>query len=172
MLHIGNLRIFHVPVSPCKGATIVVGPHWTLALATIAFSVVAALLALGFAATAEGVSQWRLFVLGILSVTQIGFTTAVCTSDPGIILPADGWLNDLEQSGREDEICHICQAVQPNLDTVHCEFCDACIQGFDHHCPWTGKCVGAKNKRLFWIWVVVLIVFILAAGLLADGGDY
>ncbi|CAD7953661.1 unnamed protein product [Amoebophrya sp. A120] len=32
----------------------------------------------------------------------------------------------------------------------HCEFCDTCIQDFDHHCPWTGKCIGAGNIVSFY----------------------
>ncbi len=42
--------------------------------------------------------------------------------------------------------CFKCNVVK-NLRvlTMHCEFCDVCVEGYDHHCPWTGKCIGRGN---------------------------
>lgn len=36
--------------------------------------------------------------------------------------------------------------------------CRACIEGYDHHCPWTGKCVGRRNVRYFYAWLVFLVL--------------
>jgi hypothetical protein len=51
-------------------------------------------------------------------------------------------------------ICNVCNFIM-NMDenTVHCEDCGICIEGHDHHCPWTTKCVGKYNLKSFYIFV-------------------
>ncbi len=33
--------------------------------------------------------------------------------------------------------------------TRHCKICKTCIDGYDHHCIWIGKCIGKKNMWQF-----------------------
>ena len=35
----------------------------------------------------------------------------------------------------------------------HCFICDACFIGYDHHCPWTSKCIGEENKKYFYLFL-------------------
>ena len=35
----------------------------------------------------------------------------------------------------------------------HCFDCNACVSELDHHCPWTSKCVGRTNLRVFYCFV-------------------
>jgi len=30
-----------------------------------------------------------------------------------------------------------------------------CIGGFDHHCPWTSKCIGKKNLTAFYTFLTI-----------------
>mmetsp|Transcript_74334 Transcript_74334/g.187287 ORF Transcript_74334/g.187287 Transcript_74334/m.187287 type:complete len:280 (-) Transcript_74334:247-1086(-) len=50
--------------------------------------------------------------------------------------------------------CNICDIPQPR-GCSHCEFCQVCIDGFDHHCPWMGKCIGRKNLCAFYTFIAV-----------------
>ena len=48
--------------------------------------------------------------------------------------------------------CSTCNIIIPkDFNVSHCKKCGICIIKQDHHCPWTGKCIGKKNIRLFCI---------------------
>jgi len=70
------------------------------------------------------------------------------------------------------DYCSICK-IYLNKDKKirHCHDCNICIEGifcinlgYDHHCPWTSKCVGDGNICGFYIFVgstMVLIAFLV-----------
>ena len=49
--------------------------------------------------------------------------------------------------------CYACGVKRDN-DSYHCSDCDVCIDGYDHHCPWTGKCIGKGNKLPFLAFII------------------
>lgn len=51
--------------------------------------------------------------------------------------------------------------MKKKLGTVHCYECDCCIEELDHHCPWTGKCVGKHNLQFFYTFLVALVIDII-----------
>ena len=61
--------------------------------------------------------------------------------------------------------CNVCK-IWANLEkkTMHCPECNICVEGNDHHCPWTGKCIGRRNHCSFIIFVssvFVLFVYLI-----------
>ncbi|CAB1333689.1 unnamed protein product [Coregonus sp. 'balchen'] len=114
-----------------------------------------------------------LFVFVVTSLLQTSFT------DPGILpraLPdeAADIEKQIDTSGsstyrpppRTKEIlinqqvvklkyCFTCKMFRPPR-TSHCSMCDNCVERFDHHCPWVGNCVGKRNYRFFYSFIVSL----------------
>jgi hypothetical protein len=50
--------------------------------------------------------------------------------------------------------CTKCKIYYDRNTSFHCNYCDICIYNHDHHCPWTGKCIGGSNLKAFYIFVV------------------
>ena len=42
----------------------------------------------------------------------------------------------------------------------HCDLCDICIEKYDHHCVWTGHCIGKNNKITFYIFVPSIFILL------------
>lgn len=108
----------------------------------------------------------------VISFTQVVSYVSTFLKNPG--LPTkELWLQNIKDSDVNDyTICNRCKIIMPkDMNIEHCEDCDVCVVGMDHHCPWTSKCVGEGNLWLFYVFVistfVLLLYFMVALVLLA-----
>ena len=67
-------------------------------------------------------------------------------------------MDEIEKNNMSvEEYCTVCN-IKHNKKDVHCFLCRKCISDFDHHCIWLGKCIGNKNKNIFLILLIFLLI--------------
>ncbi|XP_068627576.1 palmitoyltransferase Hip14 [Battus philenor] len=98
-------------------------------------------------------------------------------SDPGVITGTKPdkfrTIIELSESTRGGfdpaRFCSACLVRRP-LRSKHCSVCNRCVAKFDHHCPWVGNCIGAKNHRYFIGFLVCLLI--MCAWMVWGGAQY
>ena len=86
----------------------------------------------------------------ILNIIQLFFFIIASIKNPG--LPKKEIQNEVLLNTEPDKYkrCNSCLfIVEKNKKYVHCNVCQICCEGYDHHCPWTSKCVGKGNIFYF-----------------------
>lgn len=60
-------------------------------------------------------------------------------------------------------LCPSCETVYTR-DSRHCYICNQCVHKFDHHCQWINNCVGKNNHKVFYWYILTLLLFFIRVG--------
>ena len=154
---IGNTYIFLVDKK--NNPLITIGPQWFFFIFLISFMTGGFIFLFIF--------YWKFLNLFLritgISAYMIFFYvyTYLFLSDPGISKGTDE--NIVNKEKGKYIYCSLCKHwVSIESKTKHCSICGICIEGHDHHCSWTSKCIANKNLYFFYFlifWVVIIIVY-------------
>ncbi|KAL4491259.1 hypothetical protein ABPG72_021645 [Tetrahymena utriculariae] len=142
--------------------TIAIGPHWPLFLFTYIILSLASYKLIEY--TIELFSAIYCFFSILISVTLLVSFMLTALKNPGISSAKYQILNEQDVVSIK-RYCKPCQILRPK-GTSHCYDCDVCIKEYDHHCPWTGKCIGYGNLQVFYIFVMSVMTFMIYSILL------
>ena len=136
---------------------IVIGPHWPMYICFCSFICIGYICF--FYYFWENMSLIiRIIGVIVLLMFFISYTITFLIN-PGI--PKYDENSIMGQPREKYRFCNLCKIwINMDKNTAHCFDCNVCIEGYDHHCPWTGKCIGKNNLKYFYIFLMsILFVF-------------
>ena len=85
--------------------------------------------------------------------------------NPGYVAKREDFIvlleNMLEERFHLDYVCIQCENLRPE-NTRHCNYCNKCVEGFDHHCTFINNCVGYRNHKFFFLFLICFSILMLA----------
>nr|KJB20101.1 hypothetical protein B456_003G133000 [Gossypium raimondii] len=106
----------------------------------------------------QAISPVMDFVLNVEMIMLIIGLFRIMLKDPGFVVCESFSLDELN----ENSVLGVQTHNESSLLQMRARYCKSCqtyVQGFDHHCPAFGNCIGQKNYVLF---MVLLVGFITA----------
>ncbi len=180
-----NIRVLHPPLYH-RYKLGVIGPHWLGVLFTVTLLYSASFYFTRKAYYDIGIISASTCVIFTI-VASVNLFLVTCR-DPGVVKNADDFLfaspkgSDLDdgrgeyaeltqsqsqeqqQKGEEEgwRYCAICSVYQPPT-AAHCPDCNACVDDYDHHCPWMGICIGKENYKAFLAFNMTWLAYLIYA---------
>ena len=132
----------------------IIGPQWQYCIILLIIATVAYIFIYLYynnkSTTLIKISDWIFFGIWLLSYIFI------CIKNPGY--PKN--CSESIKGTKEMSYCDKCEIwYKLSSSTIHCEICDICIEGYTHHCTWTGHCIGGDNKKYFYLFLLISILF-------------
>ena len=143
---------------------IIIGPHWTMFASFLGVVTILYLIIFINNLIKSNNLLNQLLCIGSFLLFFVSYSAA-SLMNPGY--PK----NDIHRKFGEPRslyrYCEICNFWVKKRDVTHCIDCQICIEDRDHHCPWTGHCIGKNNLCWFYVFLFATIITIsyLAFGL-------
>ena len=104
--------------------------------------------------------NWLIYTqLGLFGLTVIFHIWALC-KDPGYLKkPKNVDFLELLKVFDPVHLCSDCLVIRTDR-SVHCSYCNRCVERFDHHCPYINNCVGQNNHGVF-LWFLISMATLL-----------
>lgn len=71
--------------------------------------------------------------------------------------PKLNWQAQLKLKDRVRLLCHKCRCLRMPRSR-HCNYCNHCVQDFDHHCIYIGSCIGRNNRVDFFMALMLMTI--------------
>ena len=133
---------------------ILIGPHWPMYICFCSFMTFCFIMLFH--------SIWNMLNLflkisGLINFLLFFFTyTYIFLANPG--MPTINENSIIGKPRDKYKYCNECKIWVSNQPTTeHCFECNICVEGYDHHCPWTGKCIGKRNICFFYIFITSIL---------------
>lgn len=129
---------------------LIIGPHWPMYLC---FCSLISLIMLGIYLKIWNEIGLLMRILGYICYWTYFISYTHCSLyNPGY--PKNDMGRNFGSPRDEFHYCKICRFyLRKNKYASHCFDCDICIENYDHHCPWTGHCIGRNNYYSFYIFI-------------------
>lgn len=105
----------------------------------------------------------------LLSIAFVYIITFLCMfSDPGRVTSKSIKTYPFQPNQLiffRDNKCNTCQIVKP-ARSKHCSVCGHCYLLYDHHCVWVNNCIGWKNYKWFFLFLIANINMLSYGGVL------
>jgi ankyrin repeat protein len=164
----------HLVMAMCSTGQGAQGAKWPLLLNVGSIGAVGAVVFTRFFDPRFLGTSWGAHILVVdlvLHVCLWGTLALAFFSNPGYLSSKDAPLAqafetrmDCLMNGEVPEcdrsLCYTCSIERP-LRSKHCRVCRKCVRLFDHHCPFIGNCVGARNYVWFYSFVMSLLLAVL-----------
>ena len=99
------------------------------------------------------------FIIGII---QIVLFTLSGILNPGLPKLEYEKLIYEDVSNKNFRQCKDCKFwINTEFSTQHCNECNICIEGYDHHCCTLNLCIGKNNLKIFYFYILTSFIYVI-----------
>ena len=133
---------------------LIIGPNWPMFICLFSF--------MSFCFSILFYSIWNMLsiylkITGIANFVSFALSyTFIFLANPG--MPVINENSFIGKPRNKYKFCNECKIwVSNEKTTAHCFECNICVEGYDHHCPWTGKCIAKRNIHCFYVFIISIL---------------